>query len=443
MASNTNKRSRQELSDSDSDTEPRPDSWPHFLMIKGTDDTNSLKDMSPFAIQKGIKGIVGTDILNVKRLRSGDLLAEVSCEKHARILLKANTIGTIPVAITAHRSLNSSKGVVRCGALGNCDDAEIVRSLKNYNVTEARRIKVRRDGKLVETNTVILTFGVPELPKEVYFGYERCKVDLYIPNPLRCFKCQSYGHGKDRCQKEAVCARCGSSDHFDDKACNNPELCVHCKGPHPSYSRSCPKFKSEQEIVRIKYTQKVTFPEARKQVEARGPTYASVASRQLTSKHTLISTGTQTDLTWVESNKPIECLPVSKVSVSNASTCTSTPNASTCTSTPTSSTSDNHSSISVPTKTNSQTKKVNTPTKVITQTETKTIKHTDSCKVKPNIGAKPTNQYSQRPKKGSEDPVSLYNKYGELEDMDTDHPLENRPDQRLRSPVRPPPNHKK
>ena len=63
--------------------------------------------------------------------------------------------------------------------------------------------------------------------------------------------------------------------------------------------------------------------------------------------------------------------------------------------------------------------------------------------MKPNIGAKPTNQYSQRPKKGSEDLVSLYNKYGELEDMDTDHPLENRPDQRLRSPVRPPPNHKK
>ena len=202
MASNNLKRTRQDLSETDSDNDTQPDVWPHFLLIKGSDDSNSIKNMSPFAVQKGIKGVVGTDIQNVTRLRSGDLLAEVSSEKHSRLLLNTKTIGSFPVSVTPHRSLNSCKGVVRCEALGNCEDAEIVKSLGHCHVTEARRIKVRRDGELRNTNTVILTFCVPDLPKEIYFGYNRCKVELYVPNPLRCFRCQSYGHGKDKCTKK-------------------------------------------------------------------------------------------------------------------------------------------------------------------------------------------------------------------------------------------------
>ena len=68
MASNNLKRTRHDLSDTDSDNDIQPDIWPHFLLIKGTDDANSIANMSPFAVQKGIKGIVGTDIVNFKRL---------------------------------------------------------------------------------------------------------------------------------------------------------------------------------------------------------------------------------------------------------------------------------------------------------------------------------------------------------------------------------------
>ena len=419
MASNTPKRSRQELSDdSDNDNQPRdtrPSVWPHFLMIKGIDDVNHIKQMSPFAIQKGIKGVLGTDVQNVTRLRSGDLIAEVSSEKHARLLLNAKCIGTFPVAVTPHRSLNSCKGVVRCDALGECDNEEIVKNLEDSHVVEARRIKVRRDGQLVNTNTVILTFGTPDLPKEIYFGYNRCKVELYIPNPLRCFRCQCYGHGKDKCTKNAICARCGSNDHSDDKACDKPELCFNCKGSHPSYSRSCPKYKVEQEIVRVKYTQKITFPEARKLVESKQPTYAHIVSRQLQTVKQTMSIGTQTELTWQDSNQAFKHIePKGKV---DNSTSTST-----------------YSNSSIATISNPAPTKA-TPTK--TQPDSKVETKRTPNQVKPAVTAKPSKKLSHCPSKGSDDPISIHNKYVELEDMETDHPLENKP-QKPRSPVLPP-----
>ncbi|GFO13698.1 hypothetical protein PoB_004020300 [Plakobranchus ocellatus] len=34
---------------------------------------------------------------------------------------------------------------------------------------------------------------------------------------MRCFKCQRYGHGKDRCKKSAaVCVRCGKGGQNSD-----------------------------------------------------------------------------------------------------------------------------------------------------------------------------------------------------------------------------------
>ena len=53
-----------------------------------------------------------------------------------------------------------------------------------------RRIKVRLDNKLLPTNTFILTFSVPILPPSIKAGCLNIPVEPFIPNSLRCFKCQ-------------------------------------------------------------------------------------------------------------------------------------------------------------------------------------------------------------------------------------------------------------
>ena len=72
----------------------------------------SLSRLSTFAIQKGIEGLVG-EPENIKRLRSGDLLIEVDGETYSTKLLAVSEIAGIPVKVSPHRTLNTSKSVIR------------------------------------------------------------------------------------------------------------------------------------------------------------------------------------------------------------------------------------------------------------------------------------------------------------------------------------------
>ncbi|GFN87877.1 nucleic-acid-binding protein from mobile element [Plakobranchus ocellatus] len=83
-------------------------------------------------------------------------------------------------------------------------------------VTHARRIKVQRGEGKIQTDTVILTFDSPKPPSRLHAGYLTLDVRPYVPLPMRCYKCQRCGHGKDRCKKPAgVCVRCGKSGHAE------------------------------------------------------------------------------------------------------------------------------------------------------------------------------------------------------------------------------------
>ena len=64
---------------------------PRFLIIESTDSDKPLTKLSPFALQKGIKGLAGVP-KDVNRLRSGHVLIEVDCKSHCRNLLQSNMI---------------------------------------------------------------------------------------------------------------------------------------------------------------------------------------------------------------------------------------------------------------------------------------------------------------------------------------------------------------
>jgi len=179
--------------------------------------------------------------------------------------------GHVPVKVSPHNSLNSCKGVIRHFDLRNATEQEILEDLKDFNMTAVQRISVTRNGNRTQTNTFILTFIVPKLPSEIKVcQYIKCKVEPYVPNPLRCFNCQRFGHHKEKCSKQMVCARCGQDGH-DLISCENPLQCPNCKGDHFAYSKECPKWKQEKEIQTVKVKRNITFKEARKQVESRTP----------------------------------------------------------------------------------------------------------------------------------------------------------------------------
>jgi len=280
-------------------------SWPRFLVISSNDDGALLK-LSPFTIQQGLEGLAG-EPKSVKKMRNGSLLVECFTEKHSRCLLKSKIFCNISITVTAHSSLNSSKGVIRSRDLEGVSEDEICKNLSSQGVKTVKRINVRRNNELIPTNTLILTFDKPTLPLSVKAGYLNIPVVPFIPNPLRCFNCQKFGHGQNTCRNKLTCARCGQVDH-DSKTCQNDMACSNCKGKHFAYSRECPKWKSEKQVQQVKVEKRLSYQEARKFVETFTPAVA-VMSYAAAVKVSTNSISTQTDLTW-----PIDVDKYKKVS---------------------------------------------------------------------------------------------------------------------------------
>jgi len=95
--------------------------------------TNHYQKISPFAVDKALKGAV-ENVKSIKCLRSGDLLVEV--------------------------------------------------------------------GTASQSRTHSLPFHTASVPKHIKIGYLHTPVELYIPNSLRCFNWQKFGHGKSHVKEE-------------------------------------------------------------------------------------------------------------------------------------------------------------------------------------------------------------------------------------------------
>ena len=270
---------------------------PRFFVIAGTDEEKPMRKVSPMKGHLILQGLIGK-VDKVIRLSNGDLIVGVSHQAHVTNLLKMTVFDTAPVLVTPHKTMNSKKGVIRCAALRDIPEGQIAEELADQNVIEAKKITIKKDQVRIPTTTVILTFNSSVLPKEIKAGYLNVKVDQYIPNPLRCFQCFRFGHPKERCKRTAICAKCGSEDHTDDRQCTKEAKCVNCSGDHSAFSKDCPKWLEEKAIQKLKTTENISFSEARQRITPTpkpGTSFAS-AVKKMTSTSTQTETvGTQTD----------------------------------------------------------------------------------------------------------------------------------------------------
>lgn len=237
----------------------------------------SMRRLSPFLVAKVLTNELGGGY-KVSKLGSGDLLLEVQDAAQCAKLTKITTVGDNPVSISPHRSMNTTRGVISDEDFLNLSEQELLEGFEGQNVVNVQRIKIRRDGKEIPTKHVILTFSTSVLPESVEAGYVKIPVRLYIPNPRRCYKCQRFGHGSLSCRGKAACPKCSLPDHSSD-TCEAPLHCVNCMGEHAAYSRLCPQWKKEKEIIALKYKENITFREARQRLFLTHTSFADVARR--------------------------------------------------------------------------------------------------------------------------------------------------------------------
>ena len=282
MDSNKKKRKNDDDSDGDGSAIVNGEHWPRYWIMEGADVNNPLPN--PFVTSKGIQSISST--IEVRKLKNGSLLLRCEHRKQAIALEKTVQLVSVPVKVTPHRTLNSSMGIIRCRDIYDMTEEEIQLELASQGIAKVKRFTIKKDGQVKKTNTYLLTFQMTTPPQSINVGYLRVKVEAFVPNPLRCYKCQRYGHGQNTCKGQSVCHKCSKEDHGDDP-CTGPLKCVNCAGSHSSSSKQCPIWIKERAIQKLKVENKLSYPEAKKQVEALqhtvpiGGTYASVTIKRV------------------------------------------------------------------------------------------------------------------------------------------------------------------
>ncbi|GFU13098.1 putative transposable element [Trichonephila clavipes] len=147
-----------------------------------------------------------------------------------------------------------------------------------------------------------ILFKIPKLPTNIKAGYLSWKVCPYIPNPLRCFKCQRFGHSQISCRGQLTCSRCASVGHASTD-CRLEPKCINCSLPHTAVSKLCPKWKNGKQIQEIKTNKNITYVEARKLIVP-----PSVKTYAESAKPSIVNNSTQTDENITKKWPPLNLL---------------------------------------------------------------------------------------------------------------------------------------
>ena len=107
--------------------------------------------------------------------------------------------------------------------------------MKPQGVIEVKRVTIKRDNKIIQTP---MTFDLPTIPQKIKISCAMESVEKFIPNPLRCYKCQKFGYHKDKCNGRSVCGKYGEKNPDNStEECEKTHRCANWGGDHPVYGK--------------------------------------------------------------------------------------------------------------------------------------------------------------------------------------------------------------
>ncbi|CAL9687399.1 unnamed protein product [Knipowitschia caucasica] len=216
-------------------------------------------------LSSAIRDKIG-EILNAKVLSNGNVL--VFCRSEAQrkkaLALKHLADRAVESYIPGPSQSHGIQGVIY-GVDTGITEEELIGNICGAEVSGVRRFKTMRKGERSDSTAVLLTFKDESLPQKVSLGYLVYPVKPYVRPPLRCYKCQRFGHIAAVCRGSRRCGKC-AGDH-DRSECTSSEVkCCNCGGNHMAAFRGCEHGVRAQRVEEIRLKENVTYAEAVKRV---------------------------------------------------------------------------------------------------------------------------------------------------------------------------------
>lgn len=237
-----------------------------FVLIKVHSFEVNLRKDDPLRVSRFIEDNVG----EVHKVFPGkDDSINILCEEsQAKLLLKLKRYGRHNINVKKVVRNNEVKGIVH----GFDKDIES-KSLNQirafgYEITNIYIMPTK-----TEVQSVVLTFKGDKLPDKVTLGYRAYNVRQYVPRPIRCFKCQRFGHKASKCSFDNRCSKCGEGHRAEECQKEKTEYkCCNCEESHSAAYSKCAQFVKAQEIIKVKVLEKVSYAQAARVVKAQQQT---------------------------------------------------------------------------------------------------------------------------------------------------------------------------
>jgi hypothetical protein len=277
----TNKRKyshkREHLSDSDDEvthnkfkmTKNNEDE--QYIVIAKSPDVNLTK-VNPIQISRGMQDLVGP----VSKIFNQTDSLKIICDKNqAKILKKENKLGKYKCTFIIQEKKETKKakgisfGINLDIPLDEIHDEISSPSIQIDKISRLQKFDKDKNQK-IDTTTVIIEFASKTticFPTCIYLGYQKFTIKEFIPQPIRCYNCQMYGHIATNCRGKLKCPCCAQNHKFED--CTQREekenyKCANCNENHSAAYKGCETFKKAKEIKIISKRENIDYVEATK-----------------------------------------------------------------------------------------------------------------------------------------------------------------------------------
>jgi len=170
---------------------------------------------------------------------------------------------------------------------------KIKSAIEGSKVVGAKRLQYGKNKERKDSLSVMIQFDEERMPERIKIGYVSYQVRPYVPPPLRCFKCQKYGHVSAVCRGNLRCARCGGEHEYGKCDVGAKVKCCNCGGEHSAGFGGCKVHKHAVEIQNVRITEGVTYAEAAKKVKRNEQRQGEVVSKE----------GNEIDMVQVKTNE--------------------------------------------------------------------------------------------------------------------------------------------